>query len=87
MAFTFDPDGYEPFENSHRISHWYKGMPFAHYGKKAHAALVDLMRLVKKDRTKAKRHGERLMALLHQKFTWDIAGVRATKRLLELQQS
>jgi glycosyltransferase involved in cell wall biosynthesis len=87
VAFPFSPDGYEPFEGSHRISHWYKGMPFAHYGKKAHAALVDLMRFVKKNRTneKVRARGERLMALLHQKFTWDIAGVRATKRLLELQ--
>ena len=85
VAFTFRPDGYKTFEGSEKISQWYEGMPFAFFGQKAHDTLVDLMRFVKDNPGKAKGRAGLFLNRLQRMFTWDIAGERATQRLLELQ--
>jgi glycosyltransferase involved in cell wall biosynthesis len=84
-SFVFPPDGYAPIKGSENISHWYEGMSFADYGKKAHDNLVDLLRFVKKNPDAAKEKADRLSRTLRTRHTWDLCARRVAERLMELQ--
>lgn len=84
-AFTFHAEGSAPYHGAESVHEWYKGMPFTVFGKKSHAELVDLLRLVAGAGEEVRAKAEALRQRVTTKWTWDLAANEVARRLMELQ--
>lgn len=84
-AFMFHAEGFAPLIGAESISPWYKDVPFSVFGRKSHAELVDVLRLVRANGEEVQRRARRLRQRMLLEWTWDNAARDVTHRLLELQ--
>lgn len=84
-AFFFRSEGSQVYPGSESVSPWYKDVPFTFFGKKSHAELVDLLRLVRENGPEVRRRTLALRQRMKFDWTWDRAAHRVASRLMELQ--
>jgi glycosyltransferase involved in cell wall biosynthesis len=85
-AFLFDPEGYAVIPGTESVSLWYNGMKFSVFGRKSKAALIELLRHVRKNGSDVRSRAKSLKERMRSKMTWDHSASIATKRLLEMQE-
>lgn len=84
-AFFFDDEGQGVFNGSESVSPWYKGVPFSVFGKKSHAELVELLRVVRENREGVSVKAAGLRQKMFTEWSWNTAAELMAHRLLEVQ--
>lgn len=83
-AFFFNGEGTKTYPEGDWISDWYRGMLFTKFGRKSRASLAEILY----DLSKGKNLDNRTMRARNtviENFTWDIAAMNVSRRLLEVQ--
>lgn len=83
-SFLFDPEGQIYHSGSEKICAWYDQMPMSKFGPKSFKQLVAAMKEVREDYSSAMKRGSVLTKQIQEKYTWDVAADRMTKRILSL---
>jgi hypothetical protein len=84
-AFLFRSEGTDVCPECDIISEWYKGMPFATFGKKSKDELAEILKLVHAGGTNIREKAARLRERMLSKWTWDNAASLVSARLMEVQ--
>lgn len=66
----FDQDEYQVLPEARKISAWFNGIPFPHYGENAKRTLVEIFKTMRKEYSTAQVMGKRYSGYVRSKYTW-----------------
>lgn len=84
-GWLFRSEGEMVYPGSEGIHEWYKGVPFARFGKRSFTDLVELLRLVERGGKKVEEKARRFRLKVTNDLNWDNAAREVSHRLIELQ--
>lgn len=77
----FEQDEYQVIAEAKKVSPWFEGIPFPHYGENAKRTLIEILRTVKREYSTAQVMAKRYSGYVRSKYTWGTSARLIGERL------